>query len=328
MYSQLQEGAVDPSVAGEAAGSIAPPSLAADLGASDEPPVASTEVTLADDTAPAVVHRPSSLSVLKAEIARAMQGAADRERARIDVGIGEDESAQVEKILGRASAEAAELSKHADQDVSVVNAWYKDQVKRIRAEADRQIDDRRTRLEQSLTHHGTLIEAEVESVHVAVQGYRASLDAFFGRLAEERDPSAIARLAGDLPDPPDLDEVRAEARSAAMQAREQEPDAETPSPDTSPANGNGRTGPERELVPVMDTDAVPEPAGALDGTAIVATAVPAAPVASAPPSSPAPSDGDEAVSSPDAVAAQENVAVRLIRAIANRTSTNGAHEDQ
>ena len=171
---------------------------AADVGATAE---ASAEPALAEG-APAAAPRPTTLESLKAEIARAMQVAADRERERIDASMGDEETAQVEKIVTRAAAEAAELSKHADEDVSVVNAWYKDQVKQIRAEADRKIDDRRLGLEQSLTIHRSLIEAEVESVHLAVEGYRGSLGAFFGRMAEERDPSAIARLAGDLPDPP------------------------------------------------------------------------------------------------------------------------------
>ena len=68
--------------------------------------------------------------------------------------------------------------------------------------------------------HGSLIEAEIQSVHVAVQDYRDSLGAFFGRLADEPDPSGIARLAGTLPEPPDLDGARADARSKAMKAIE------------------------------------------------------------------------------------------------------------
>lgn len=297
MYSQLQEGAVE-------------------AGASDGQEVGSAETPLAEDSA-APVRRPTSLATLKAEIARAMQVAADRERERIDAGVGEEETAQVEKIFGRAAAEAAELSKHADEDVSVVNAWYKDQVKRIRADADRRIDDRRAGLEQSLTHHGSLIEAEIESVHVAVQGYRGSLGAFFGRLAEERDPSAIARLAGDLPDPPDLDEVRAEARSAAMQALQQRSAPETPAPaDKSSRNGNGRTGPARESVPVMDTDAVQELVPVMDPGA---TDEPAG----------TSSDTTTPVAEPsEASAPQGNVAVRVIRALTNRVSATGAPEDQ
>jgi hypothetical protein len=275
-----------------------------------------------------------SLASLKAEIARAMQVAADHERERIDAGIGEEETAQVEKIFGRASAEAAELSRHADQDVSLVNAWYKDEVKRIRAEADRQVDDRRTRLEQSLTHHGSLIEAEIESVHVAVEGYRASLGAFFGRLSEERDPSAIARLAGDLPDPPDLDGVRGEARAAAMQALVQA-SAETADPvDKSQSNGNGRNGRDREPVPVMDQDTAAGQTGSLTGTAVVA----AAPVATTPADhgapSPEPSDTDaeappaEAASSDANVANGANVASRLVRAFTKWTSPTGAADDR
>jgi hypothetical protein len=316
MTSQLQEEAVEASAAGDAA-----------PGAQD---IASTEAR-ADDTATAVARRPSSLASLKAEIARAMQVAADRERERIDVSVGDDETAQVEKIVGRAAAEAAELSKHADEDVNLVNAWYKDQVKRIRTEADRQIDDRRSALEQSLTHHGSLIEAEIESVHGAVQGYRVSLGAFFGQLAEERDPSAIARLAGDLPDPPDLDDVRAEARSAAMQALE--PGATEPSEptDTSSPNGNGGSGSDRELVGVMDQESVKEHAGSLNGTSVVASApVPIVSVLAddEPWLAPASTDVVDAVPASTEMTPQENVVARLIRALKSRSTPTESSEEK
>ena len=309
MYSQLQE------EAGEA-------------GAPDE----------AVASAQAVVPRPS-LASLKAEIAQAMQVAADHERERIDTGIGEEEKAQVEKIFGRASAEAVELSRHSDEDVNLVNVWYKDEVKRIRAEADGKIDERRARLEQSLTHHGSLIEAEIESVHVAVQGYRGSLTAFFGRLSEERDPSAIARLTGDLPDPPDLDGVRAEARAAAMQALVQA-SMETPDQvDNSASNGNGSNGkggtvPERELVAVMDKGAVKEQAGSLSGTSVVATGPP--PVVSVlgedePWLASASPSAVEAIATPPSTEApptQENVAARLIRALKSRSTPPESTEEK
>jgi len=309
MYSQLQEDAVEAGVPDEAAAS-----------------------------AQEVVRRPS-LASLKAEIAQAMQVAADHERERIDTGIGEEETAQVEKIFGRAAAEAVELSRHSDEDVSLVNGWYKDEVKRIRAEADRQIDDRRARLEQSLTHHGSLIEAEIESVHVAVRGYRGSLNAFFGRLSEERDPSAIARLAGDLPDPPDLDSVRAEARATAMQALVQASAGTPESADKSPSNGNGsngngRTAPERELVAVMDEGAVTDQAGSLSGTSVVATA--SEPVASVlredePWLASASSNAVDAIATPSSTEApptQENIAARLIRALKSRSTPPESTEEK
>jgi hypothetical protein len=313
MYPRLQEEAVE-------------------SGATDE---ASAETPNADDAAPAANRRPTSLESLKAEIARAMQVAADRERERIDATVGEEETAQVEKILSRAAAEAAELSKRADEDVSVVNAWYKDEVKRIRAEADRQIDDRRTGLEQSLTIHGSLIEAETESVHLAVEGYRGSLGAFFGRMAEERDPSAIARLAGDLPAPPDLDAVRAEARSSAMQALEQRAASDAP-PEVAGAsstNGTESASLGREPVGVMDPDAIDGTDAAI-AAAVLATAPTEAPADAAqdessaePESNADPSRADETLVASEAHASPDGVAVRLKRAITSWTSTTGAPQD-
>jgi hypothetical protein len=325
MYSQIQEGAGEPGTA-EAA---TPPGSVAGDSAPDAEAAATVEAPPAEEAAPAVARRLTPLESFKSEIARAMQVAADLERERIEAGVAEEGTAQVEKVYTRAAAEAAELSKHADEDVNRVNAWYKDEVKRIRSEADRQIEDRRSGLEQSLTYHGSLIEAEIESVQLAVEGYRNSLGEFFGRLGEERDPSAIARLAGTLPDPPDLDEIRAEARSVAMEALEQESAGETPEPpDEGSGNGtNGRTGSERELVPVMDEGAIKERAGSRNSTTIaVAASDPAEPSAAEPMSRPVRSDLETTASPPDAVSSQGNVAVRVIRAFTHRSSATGASQ--
>ena len=169
-------------------------------------------------TASAAADRTNPRSSLLGEIARAMQAAAERERKRIDAGIGQEETVQVEKIRTRAGAEAAALRKGADDDVELVNLWCLEETRRIREAADRRIQERRARLDQAVTEHGSLIEAEIQSVHVAVQDYRDTLGTFFGQLADEPDPSAIARLAGTLPEPPDLDSTRSAARSKAMQA--------------------------------------------------------------------------------------------------------------
>jgi len=295
MYSHLEEGA------------LVPPGVAVEAAASSGDPAPVQPVSF------------------RSEMARAMQVVADRERERIDAGVGDEEIAQVEKIHVRASAEAAQLGKHADEDVGLVNAWYEAQVRRIREEADRRIDDRRVRLEQSLAHHGSLIAAEIQSVHVAVQVYRASLDAFFGRLAEEQDPSVIARLAGTLPELPDLDEVRAEARSGAMKALEQGPAAEPPDPvGESSATGNDGIWLERELVPVMDPDAVKQRVGILSGAAIpVERPGPWAPAASQPSSSPAQSEADVTASPPETLSPEEHSAAPTIHASTIWTSATG-----
>lgn len=241
----------------------------------DEIPVPSA---VAEDKPPEAATRPTPVSSLLREIARAMQTAAKRERDRIDAGMGVEETAQVEKIQARAAEEAAALRTGADDDVASVNAWYEDEIRRIREEADRRIADRRQGLELSITQHASLIAAETESVHRAIQDYRASLGDFFGRLADEQDPSAIARLAGTLPEQPDIDAARADARSKAMHALEVATAAEPPAPSDGPPPGGGGGGPVPidELVPVMDPAAVEN--GVSAGGA---PSAPAAPTASA-----------------------------------------------
>jgi hypothetical protein len=233
-------------------------------------------------------RRPTHVATLLAEVARAMQAAAAQERERIHAGMAEDETLQVEKVRARATAESAALRKGADDDVRNVESWCEEQIRRIRAEADRRIVDRRQELEQSVTQHGELIETEVQSVHGAIQGYRDSLDAFFARMAEESDPSAIAGLAGTLPDPPDLDAVRAHARSRAMKALEEQESAQSAASST-----DGLTDP-------RDTDPLTaEPVAVMD---------------------PAPATEPTPVMDPAANASSnENAAIRVIRSLASRT---------
>ena len=173
---------------------------------------------------------------------------------------------QVEKVRARATAESAALRKGADDDVRQVESWCEEQIRQIHAEAERRVADRRVELERSVTQHGSLIETEVQSVHVAVQGYRGTLDEFFARMAGESDPSAIAGLAGTLPDAPDLDGVRADARSRAMKALEEQESAQATGDRRGFGAGRLATGEDRprrsspsrsdvEPVPVMDPEA-------------------------------------------------------------------------
>jgi hypothetical protein len=242
MYSHPQDQSVGPSGAAEAPEQVEPVASAAAGAAQD-----------VQGTSPAAGQRPTHVSALLAEIARAMQAAAAQERERIHAGVAEDEAVQVEKVRARATAESAALRKGADDDVHQVDVWCEEQIRRIRAEAERRIADRRVELEHSVTQHGSLIETEVQSVHGAVQGYRETLDDFFARMAEESDPSAIAGLAGTLPDPPDLDAVRAEARSRAMKTLEAEESAQAAASSPEVQNDPRDTDPlSAEPVPVMD----------------------------------------------------------------------------
>jgi hypothetical protein len=345
MYSQAQGKSVDPPGNDDEHDDPASADLESDAGAPNEPAAlaadiappghgATAEALLAEDTAPPAIPRPTPVMSLLAEIARAMQVAADQERDRIAVSIGEDEVAQIEKIHLRAAAESDELKKHADEDVSLVDAWREDQIQRIRDDADRQIADRRTRLDESLTHHGSLIETEVQSVQLAVQDYRASLDAFFGRLSEEKEPSAIARLAGTLPDPPDLHEVRADARSGAMKELEQRSAADTADhPAEQPATGEDSSELGKEPVGVMEPGVmepgVMEP-GVMDlsgGFGQRDASVPSVRFAGPPVWIGAAPETDSTASPPEDPPSEENVAVRLIRTLTGRTSTTNGDGD-
>jgi hypothetical protein len=340
MYSHLQGETVGPpgdtdeqdehssDDAGLEAASIGlPASAVAERAPGEDAPA---DAPLAEAASLSVVPRPTLVSSLLSGIARAMQVAAEQERERIDASVGEDETAQIEKIHVRAAAESDELKKQAEEDVRLVDAWREDQIQRVREDADRQIDDRRRRLEQSLTHHGSLIQTEVQSVQVAVQGYRASLGAFFGRLSEAKDPSAIARLAGTLPDPPDLQEVRADARSGAMKEIEQNSAAETSDPTAeSLETGDGSSEVGQEPVGVMDPGLVKHSAATFSRTYLARDAsVPSEPSDSQAPWSPTPSEVFSTLSPREAHASEENVAVRLIRSLTSRTRPTEGPEDR
>jgi hypothetical protein len=333
MYSQVQGGTVDPpgndehddplstDVEPEAGAPNVPAASAADIAA---PGQVATAGAPADDTAPPAIPRPAPVVSLMAEIARAMQIAANRERRRIDLSVGEDEAAQIEKVHLRAAAESDELKKHAEEDVSLVDAWREDQIQRIRDDADRQIDDRRRRLEESLTHHGSLIETETQSVRLAVRDYRASLDSFFGRLSEEREPSAIARLAGTLPDPPDLHEVRADARTSAMKDLERRSEADGADPTAEGfAAGEDSSKLGKEPVGVMEPGVMERSAafGQTDASA------PSTHFAGPPSAIPTRSEIVSTASPPERLPSNENVAVRLIRSLTSRSSPTDGHGD-
>jgi hypothetical protein len=103
-----------------------------------------------------------------------------------------------------------------DDDVAGIERAAADEIQRIKTEAERRIADRRGALTDHLERHAALIETEISRVNGAVDDYGAELDGFFGRLAEEQNPAEIARLAGLLPEAPDLDQVGANARADAV----------------------------------------------------------------------------------------------------------------
>jgi hypothetical protein len=156
--------------------------------------------------------RPAFLSGL----ATAMREAAVRERERITGAVAQDASTHIEKVRSRAAVETEELRRLAEEDVEHIQQWSASEIERIQAEASQKIDERRSGLGEYLKQHDAIIETEIEAVDRAVRDYEATLDGFFAELSGLTDPAEIVRRAGQLPVPPDLDEIRAAARASAM----------------------------------------------------------------------------------------------------------------
>jgi hypothetical protein len=150
------------------------------------------------------------------EIARTMHAAADREREQIAAEIADSLGAHVEKVRSRASTEADELKRLAEEDVDHIREWSAAEVERLRRETESRIGARREDLDRDLRQHDTLVEREISQAGEAVEEYRAELDRFVGRLASEREPTEIARLASLLPEPPRVEEIASAARADAI----------------------------------------------------------------------------------------------------------------
>jgi hypothetical protein len=234
-----------------------------------------------------------------AELARAMQSAAEREREHIVEAVANDAAEQVEKARVRAAAEADELRRLADEDIERIAEWTATEMDRIRREADRRTEERRNNLTAYLANHESIIDTEIGGVDAAVRDYRSALDQFFGGLTGSTEPAEIARRAGALPEPPDLDAVRAAARADAVARFANGPEDSTDEPvSDEPESGTG--------VAVMDPDSV----GRSEAPELVG--VPSADFLHVPADD---ADDDSDVSVARAVD-HANPAVRLLRSIA------------
>ncbi len=230
------------------------------------------EATSSAEEAPA---RHTQAPAFLTELAHAMQAAADRERERIASVVAEEASAHVEKVRSRAALETDELRRLAEEDVTRIEEWSASEIERVRAEAAQKTSDRRASLEEYLHQHDAIIASEIEGVDGAVRDYGVTLETFFAGLADSNDPSEIVRRAETLPPPPDLDEVRAAARSEAVgrfagPAAPESTDAETTGDaatvtdtgDTTDASAEGETVEAVAIAEAVEATAMAETDGA------------------------------------------------------------------
>jgi hypothetical protein len=266
-----------------------------------------------------------------AELARAMQAAAQRERKRIARIVADEAAGQAEATRTRAASEAHELQRLAEADVERIEAWAAAEVERIRTEAERRTAERRSDLQTYLARHETIIATELEGLESAVGEFEATLARFFDELGTMADAADIVRRAGSLPAMPDLDDARATARARAIQAVENPPAdepgrdvaADHEDADTAHLDGDGAG------VGVMDPDAI----GRTDGPAADGAAIePSEPATDAPgPTVGDPLDvqadvDDEAAQVGAGAAMPASAAARVLRTIIPWTSSNAGHD--
>jgi hypothetical protein len=190
----------------EAAGSASPAPEQFKLPGVESPPREDGTEAPEGGTVPIFLH----------EIARQMQEAVDRERGRIAAEATDSLDAHVQKVRIRASTEAEELRRLAEEDVGHIHEWSAAESERLRRETESRIGARREDLERHLAQHDALVEREISGASQAVEEYQAELDRFVGRLAGEREPTEIAQLASQLPEPPRVEEIMSAARAQAI----------------------------------------------------------------------------------------------------------------
>jgi hypothetical protein len=263
----------------------------------------------ATPTAESMGHGRAMTPMFLAELAHAMQQTADRERERIGAAVSEDAALNIERARARAVTETQELRRLAEEDVERIQAWSKAEMEQIQREAARRTDERRARLNEYLQQHDGIIDVEIAGVNDAVAEYNATLDRFFGELKGSSDPADIARRAGMLPTPPDLEAVRATARSVAVgkyAAAERQDDA---------GGASDEAGPESAPAPAPAVG----PVGVMDPS-IVTTPLPSETPAVLQSVDGEASPADDTTTTTANGSDQPSAAVRLLRSIAPWTA--------
>ena len=182
----------------------------ADQSAADEastPPEEPETSDMIDATATSSSRRPTTKFM--AELSRAMQTAVETSRDETMARLGADAKSVVEEIHAASAVEAAELRRHADDDVAAVREWSKAEIARIREETEARIALRKTALDGEMDQHGLVVESRVQQVGATVAAFEEEMAAFFERLSTEQDPTRIAAMAERMPEPPDLAGVAA-----------------------------------------------------------------------------------------------------------------------
>jgi hypothetical protein len=146
-------------------------------------------------------------NLLVTGLVRAMRDAALAARGETSARYADEAKARVETIQAEAADEAARIRRAADEAIAGIRDWSKAEMARIKEETEQRITDRRRHLESEVEEHEARTEHKIKRVEEAVASFGATMDVFFERLLIEEDPSRLAGLAEQLPEPPTLESV-------------------------------------------------------------------------------------------------------------------------
>ena len=152
---------------------------------------------------PAPKRKPNKLM---ADLTRAMQSAAESARDESLTRLQTEAKAYIETVHTRSATEAEQLRQTADADIAGIREWSKNEIARIRDETDQKVTDRKARLESDVEAHAGRIERRIDGVQRHVSWFEGEMAGFFERLLAEEDPTRLASMAENLPEPPTFDD--------------------------------------------------------------------------------------------------------------------------
>lgn len=190
------------------------------------------------DTAPAPVpvapkKQPTKLM---ADLSAAIRATAEAAHEQALGQVEAECTTVIDSIRSSSVDGAAQLKAQSEDDIAAIREWSKAEIARIKEETDARITARKSSLDDELAGHAAAVERRVEEVRAEVQRFEQAMVAYRERLAAEDDPSRLATMAEEMPEPPsfaawaDLGTLEIEPVAAVEAVDAAEPDAlvETP----------------------------------------------------------------------------------------------------
>ncbi len=159
------------------------------------------------ETAPSPMGpAPRKTNRLMADLASAMQVAAEAARTDTLARLSQDVKAHIEAVHAQAATDATDLRKQADDDVVAIRDRSKAEISRIRDETEGRITQRKLALDGEIEDYNAAVEHRIEAVQARVATFELEMAEFFAALLAETDPTRVAGMAEALPEPPIFDQ--------------------------------------------------------------------------------------------------------------------------